>query len=215
MTDNKITQQVNEANAEEMCRKISGEANQQVQNIIGRAQQEADKILRSGRQAAEEKKAILLKTAERDLEKLKDRIFSTINLEKKRVTLAEKNNFIEEIMREVRALAEGFRNSKDYAGYLKKAVLEGVKVVDNEYVEVLYAAPDEKLFNENLHREIVAASQSRGKKNITLDFQKSSFSDPGVMVQSKDGHLMYDNRFKARLARMQEEIYMELMKESF
>jgi vacuolar-type H+-ATPase subunit E/Vma4 len=53
------------------------------------------------------------------------------------------------------------------------------------------------------------------KTECSLKFNKADFSDLGVIVNSIDGRIMYDNRFLARLERVKEEVYMELLKESF
>ena len=50
---------------------------------------------------------------------------------------------------------------------------------------------------------------------MPVEFKKSDFSEIGVIVQSQDGRLLFDNRFSARLKRAYDEIYMKLLKEAF
>jgi vacuolar-type H+-ATPase subunit E/Vma4 len=205
----------NQENSEELCVKIRQEAEYQCNIVLGMARKEAEKILSGARKDSETQKAEMLKDSERELEKIKERIFSTLNLEKRRVLLGERSNFAACVLEGVKKEAERFRSSPNYPGFLKKAILEGAGVIDQEQIEIIYSALDDRVINGDFVEEIQDLCRAKLNKNFSFNFQKSEFKDIGVLVQSQDGHLIYDNRFAARLQRSYDDIYMSLLKESF
>ena len=155
----------------------------------------------------------MLKSLDEDTQKLKDKILSSLNLEKKRLVLSEKDRFVQAVIARAQEEAAGFRASPDYPAFLEKAVLEGIAVIADSRIEVHYSSLDEKLINEGFIRKIEAACAAGGKKQCALKFHKADFQDIGVIVYSADGRMMFDNRFSARLARMKDELYMNLLNE--
>jgi V/A-type H+-transporting ATPase subunit E len=206
---------VNEQDAQEICAKIREEAQRQVADILARADKEAQRILAQARQEAENKKAQMLKDLDQQLTQTKEKILSTLNLEKKKIILEEKNKFAQQVLESLIKESEGFRNSKDYPDFLKKAIMEGAGVIDAKDLDVFYSSLDVKTVSDSFIKEITALASDKFKDNLVFRFHKSDFKDIGVIVQSGDGHLSYDNRFLSRLKRVQDDIYMKLLKEAF
>ncbi|MDP2929232.1 MAG: V-type ATP synthase subunit E family protein [Candidatus Omnitrophota bacterium] len=193
---------INGENAEEICSKIREESSEESELLLGRAHKERDRILSEAVLDAEREVRIILAAADERIAQNKERIFSVVNMEKKRVLLEARSLFVEDVMSVVKKEAEKFRaNGKDYAKFLKEAILEGIEIVDDPGAQVFYSGLDE----EAISRE----------KDLPIEFKKSDFKDIGVIVQSADGRLSFDNRFSARLKRAYDEIYMKLLKEAF
>jgi V/A-type H+-transporting ATPase subunit E len=166
--------------------------------MLTNAKKEKAKILEEAKIEAENKKKEILKKNEIEIEKMKQKIFSTLNLEKKKMFLEEKGKLIETILEKVRGIAIEFRQSTGYKQFLEKAIAEGIEVVGEEEVEVLYSELDEKIIKDI--------------KNSRAQFKKSEFKDIGVIVQSKDSRLVFDNTFSARFKRLYDDIYMSLLR---
>jgi V/A-type H+-transporting ATPase subunit E len=190
----------------EICRRIIEDATFQADFMLTRAEKEKSEILKEANQEAENKKKEILRKNEIDIEKIKQKIFSTLNLEKKKLFLEEKGRFIESIIEKVRETAMEFRKDPGYKKFLEKAVSEGVEVVGEKEAEVLYSGLDEKIIKDDFIKNI---------NGVALEFKKSDFKDIGVIVQSKDSRLIYDNTFSARFKRLYDEIYMDLLKGVF
>jgi len=184
--------------AEEICKRIIEDATSQADSLLESAKKERSKILGEANEEAESRKKEILKKGEIDTEKMKQKIFSTLNLEKKKLFLEEKSRFIESILEKVKVMAAEFRKDPGYKQFLEKAILEGIKVVAEKEVEVLYSTLDEKII-----KDINIAN---------VRFKKSDFKDIGIIVQSNDSRLIFDNTFSARFKRMYEDIYMDLLK---
>ena len=192
--------------AGEICRKIVEDATAQADSILASAEKERSKILEEASHEAENKKREALKNNDIEIEKTKQKIFSTLNLEKKKLFLEEKSRFIETALEKVREIAAEFRKDPGYKAFLEKAISEGVEVIGEGEVSVLYSALDEKIIKEDFIKNV---------KGVALEFKKCDFKDIGVIVQSKDSRLIYDNTFSARFKRLYDDIYMDLLKGAF
>lgn len=213
--DRKILNQKNEENADAICAKIREDADYETKNVLARANKEAEKILKEAQRQAENKKEELLRNLDKEIEKTQERLLSALNLEKKRLVMAEKSKFVEEVLDTVKKQAQDFRNSADYVNFLEKAIIEGTEVIDEADIEIFYSFLDEHIMHDSFIRKIENICSDNLKQKCSIKLKKSDFKDLGVIVNSQDGRMMYDNRFLARLERIYDEVYMELLKEAF
>jgi len=204
--DKSLYSKIKIEDAGEICKRIVGDADSQASIILTNAKKEKSEILKEANQEAENKKKDILKKNEIEIEKMKQKIFSTLNLEKRKLFLEEKSRFIEVIIEKVKIMAMEFRKDPGYRNFLEKAISEGIEVVGTSEVDVLYSGLDEKIINENSIKNI---------KGAMLNFKRNDFKDIGVIMQSKDSGRIYDNTFSARLKRLYDEIYMDLLKGVF
>ena len=195
--------------------KIKEEAAFQTAELAARAKQEAQKIRAQAENEAQRKADEMLKDMEHQISRAKEKVLSTLSLEKKKIILDEKNKFVQQVIAAVHAEAAGFRNDREYTSFMKRAILEGARVIDAETTEVLYSPLDKKLIDDDFIRETGAFITNTLKKNVTLKFTVSDFSDIGVIMQSQDGRLYYDNRFASRFQRVQDEVFARLLREAF
>ncbi len=212
--DKGLLNQKNEENADAICARIREDADYETKNMLERANKEVERIIKKAQEQAEKKKEEILKNADKEVEKSKERILSTINLEKKRLILEERSKFVEEVLDRVKMQAQDFRKSADYVNFLEKAIMEGAKVIDEGDIEIFYSFLDEHIMHDGFIKKLENICSDTLKQKCSLKLKKSDFKDPGVIVNSRDGRMMYDNRFLARLERIYDEVYMELLKEA-
>ena len=192
----------NGENADKICSRIREESSQEEQVLLGKAHKEGERILSEAALEAERRSGTIFAAADEEMTQKKEKIFSVINMEKKRVNLEGRSLFVEDVIAAVNKEAGNFRaNSKDYAKFLKEAILEGIDIVDDKRAQVFYSYLDEEAISHDM--------------GLPVEFKKSDFKDIGVIVQSQDGRLLFDNRFSARLKRVYEEIHVKLLKEAF
>ena len=158
--------------AEKICKRIIEDATTQGNSMIAAAKKEESNILEEAKKESESKKREIIKKSAIEIEKIRQKVFSTLNLEKKKLFLEEKSRFIETVLEKVKAIAMEFRKDQAYKQFLEKAILEGIDVVAEKDVEVLYSGLDEKIIEEI--------------KIGNIQFKKSDFKDIGVIIQSKD-----------------------------
>ncbi|HOV22136.1 MAG TPA: V-type ATP synthase subunit E family protein [bacterium] len=198
----------------EISRRIQEEADYQARDIIQQAKQESENILNIAQQQIASERTKKMADLELELKQMREHIFSSLNLEKRRIELKEKERFIKKILEEVELQAKSFRTSEEYPNFLMKDILEGISVLDKEELRVIYSSLDEAIFTEAFLQKLSEECHKQLGKKVILHPEKGDFSDIGVKLQSMDGRIVFDNTFSARLARMQNEIYNRLLKEN-
>ncbi len=201
MKNKKEVSKISGENADEICSRIREESSGEAELLLGKAHKESERILFEASKSALAEAGAIFSAAEKESAENRERIFSTVSILKRRVDLEAKGLFIADVVEAVKREAESFRGNKDYVQFLREAVLEGIKIVDDKRPQVFYSHLDE-----------AAISQI---SDLPVEFKKSDFGEIGVIVQSQDGRLLFDNRFSARLKRVYDEIYMKLLKEAF
>jgi vacuolar-type H+-ATPase subunit E/Vma4 len=212
--DKTILSQVNAENAEVICAKIREETDSEVNAILGRAQSQAQQILQEARAQAAQERETQMAILEKDLEKTREKAHSSLSLEKKRFTLEGKNTVVLSVLDLVKHTADDFRRSAGYGDFLQKAIVEGAQVIEQQDLEIRFSYKDERLFDEKFIAQVNAACAAVVSGGCSLRLRKEEFGDIGVIVSSQDGRMMFDNRFTARLERMYESIYMDLLREA-
>lgn len=205
---------VNLQNLEAIRAKIKLEVEEEISDILALAKKESERILKAAKEQAARDKEKALNESDKEIQSLKEKTFSVLNLEKRRIILQEKSVFIENVIRLAKQQAEDFRRSGEYKIFLEKAILEAVAVIDEQKVDIFYSFLDEGIFSDVFIKDIQEACRKKFRKDISLTFQKNDFKDIGVLANSADKRLMYDNRFLLRLKRMYDDIYMQLLKEA-
>jgi vacuolar-type H+-ATPase subunit E/Vma4 len=213
--DDKILGKINQENAEVICAKISQDADEEIKAILEQGRRESEKIINQARKVVEDKNQVIFRELEREIQKSREKILSSLNLEKKRLVLGEKDKFIQSVLTNVIKNAQDFRRENNYPEYLENAIIEGIEVIEESNIVIYYSSLDERFFNSDFTKKIEKSCSQVLKTSCSLKFNKADFNDLGVIVNSVDGRIMYDNRFLARLERAKEKIYMELLKDSF
>lgn len=202
-------------NAEEICKRILTEADSQAEMILERARQEAALILDRARKDAEIKKDGIFKESQGRIEKLKEKITSSISFEKRKTILREKDAFLRRIFESVNELALNYRNAQGYSHFLKKIIVKGAEIIGTSEIDIFYSFLDEKIISDDLKREITQACRERLNGEYDLRFQSAEFQDIGVLMKSRDGRVVCDRRFQSLFETIREEAYMRLLKEVF
>ena len=197
----KDVSKINGENAGEICSRIREESSGEAEFLLGKAHKERERILSEASKEAQGRARAILSAAEKESAQMRERIFSTVTILKRRVDLEAKSLFIADVVAAVKREAENFRGSLDYVKFLREAVLEGIRIVDDKKAQVFYSHLDEGVISQF--------------NDLPVEFKKSDSGEIGVIVQSQDGRLLFDNRFSARLKRAYDEIYMKLLKEAF
>ncbi|MFA6281488.1 MAG: V-type ATP synthase subunit E family protein [Candidatus Omnitrophota bacterium] len=204
--------ELNKGNADEIRKVIHSEVTYETKEIFEIANKEAAEISKNANNETQKIKEKSYAQLDKQINNIKEKVFSAINLEKKRITLGEKSKLIEKIFAQIKLQSEDFRSSNGYRDFLKKACFESVEVIDSLSLDVLYSPFDENLMTVEFQEELRDSCRNKFDKNISLAFMKSDFNDIGFIIQSKDGKVIFDNTFTARLRRAYDDIYMDLLK---
>ena len=201
MKSKKDVLKISGENAEEICSSIREESSEEAELLLDKARKERERILSEASTEAQAQARAVFSAVEKEAAQMRGRMLSTITMEKRRVDLDAKSLFIADVITAVKKEAKSFRSGKDYLKFLRETILEGIKIVDDKSPQVFYSHLDEGAIAQ--------------LSDLSVEFKKSDFDEIGVIVQSQDGRLLFDNRFSARLKRNYDEIYIKLLKEAF
>jgi vacuolar-type H+-ATPase subunit E/Vma4 len=210
----KNTIDINTGNAQKIIEKIRREADLLSDNILFSAKKEAQDLLDKSKQMFEAEKEKIEQDLQREIAALKEKNSSSLSIEKRKIILNQKNRFVEDVLSLVRLEAEKFRSNKDYYDFLVKACGEGARVIGSKDIEVIYSYCDEAAFTSREFQDKIRLFCSAIGCDCRIEFIKGDFKDIGVIIQSQDTRLIYDNRFESRLKRGYDEIFMELLQEA-
>jgi|GEM_PF-398332 len=205
--------QLNGDNADVICAKIRQDAENEVKILLDRAAREKAGIIKEAQTLAQKKAGDILRETDKEIEKSRERINSTLNLEKKRLLLEGKSRFVQSVFESVQRMADKLRDQPGYADRLQDWIIEGIKVIESDKVDLFYSFRDEHIVNDGFIKKIEDICKDTLKQSVSVKPCKGDFADPGVIVNSQDGRMMFDNRFSARLSRSYDQFYMELLKE--
>jgi len=206
---------INQGNAELILAKIKEDSANEIKAILSRAEEEAKRIMQEAHVSAEAKRGEILKGLEGELALFKEKINSTISIEKRKIMLLAKSNFVNEVLKLVQKIAFDFRQNSGYAPFLIDSTVEAARVIDNQELVINYSNLDKGIFNGQFKDELTRFCREKTGKDFSLELVEADFADIGIIVQSKSGQLIFDNRFGARLNRSIDDIYMKLLKEAF
>lgn len=212
--DRQALDQISVDNAALLCSRIREDADKQVAEIVEKQRADAGALIQQAQAEAQRRKIAALAAVEKELEKFREKAASALNLEKRRLLLEGKSAFVKAVFERVSRQAQELRGSQAYAEFLRQAVVEGAQVVEAPALEVFHAPADRHIFTP----EFVQAAEKLCSQSLRMSCQlrmtSGDFSDIGVIVATQDGRMIFDNRFAARLARMYDQVYAELLKEA-
>lgn len=210
----KILGQINSENAQSICAKILEDADLESKSVIERAKVQAQTISEETKKIFANKKQILLAELEKDLEKSQDKVLSTLNLEKKRILLEARSKFVDSVFTIVKQKALDFRKDSRYPEFIFNSIIEGAQVIEESEIEIFYSYLDEHIFTNEFLDRLKAKILVVMGKSFNISLNKNDYKDLGVIINSKDGRLIFDNRFLSRLGRSYDQFYIELLKEA-
>jgi vacuolar-type H+-ATPase subunit E/Vma4 len=191
---------------------IQKQTDEEVDKVLSRAKRTAESRLdESGKRVHEETEQIL--EAARDRAELeRRRILSDLSLEMKKITLKARGELVEDVLGQVRARIERTRGTPEYRDMLKALIVEGIRALDRDEVQVAVSGPDAAMANEAFLGEVAAecGRPVRIARHVELDDKAM-----GAVVRAADGSVLFDNTIEARMERMTDDLQLIVSREVF
>lgn len=188
-----------------LCAEILAESRRECGEILGRAKAEAEKIIAEANAEAEKIRRGNRELAQAEAVRRQETILATVAVEAGRLRTAHIEALLESIRLEIqrRLLSQDFNVHEALVTLAAEAIRQ---MPGNDFV-LKISSTDHAAFGENLAGEIARrAGHSPLNLTITAD---ASVAD-GVIVQSADGQLVWDNRLSARLERLWPELRRQI-----
>lgn len=193
-------------------KEIQVQSEKEAEAILEQAEREAQQILNNAQKEADSIKADMIRKAEAQAESIRKKILSGVRLDVKKENLRTREELLLKIFEQVKEKIEAFRQTKAYREYLKELVVEGVTAIDAERIRVLSGDVEKKLLSEATVKQVIGEIQKRTGRKTSLSVADQSLPEGGVVLISEDERMLFDNRFSARMQRIQSQMRLEAMK---
>jgi V/A-type H+/Na+-transporting ATPase subunit E len=186
-----------DGNIETLSRAILGEAQAEIEDVRSAAQSRAEAILNRARASAEQQRSEILDRARQEAKRLKGQATATAQLRARTQELEHREQLLQRVFDTVEERLGVVKTQKDFA--------EAVKCFLREALDQLRTSPI-LIKADPASRSVLTRSvldQISRDSGIDLEMGEALEKGIGVVVQSSDGRLQFDNTLENRLGRMQ------------
>jgi len=186
-----------EENIESLSRAMISEAKAEAEQMKANAQAKADEIRQRARQQAETERAEILDRARQEAERLRGQVIATTQMKARTLELDHREKLLENVFGTARQQLSSIEQWSEYNQIAHKLLQEAVKQLGASKIQIRTDEQTQKVLSkeglEHLSKELGA--------EIILG--KPLSQGLGVISETIDGHLQYDNTLETRLDRLQ------------
>jgi V/A-type H+/Na+-transporting ATPase subunit E len=187
-------------NIETLSRAILSDAQDETEQVKSEALSKADAIKQRAQAQAEAERKAILEQATQEAERLRSQALATTQLKARALELEHREKLLERVFKAVREQLPSIQQKADYDRIAIDLVREGITQLNAK--------------NANLHADKTTQKtlMDHGLDKISGDLKASiSFGTPlergtGVIVETAEGRLNFDNTLETRLNRLQNEL---------
>lgn len=184
-------------NIETLSQRMVNDANVEAEKILADARARADEIRKRGQMQAEAECQAIIERAQQEIERLRGQAISTTQLKARNEQLEFREQLLDTVFVETREKIPTIQQWNNYDEIATALLKEALLHLKNYPVQVRIDPTIKKLIPVERLEQIAK----------DLDVQVTGFSElsqgTGVIVETADGHLNYDNTLETRLARLQ------------
>jgi V/A-type H+-transporting ATPase subunit E len=189
-----------EENIEMLSRSILSDANGEAEEILAEAAAKADAIRAHAQQQADAERAGILEHASREAERIRSQVVATTQLKTRTMTLEHREKLLDRVFKAAREQLPSLEQWSDYKAIALRLLREALVQLKANEVIIHADANTTKLITEKVLKELSE------ELKLSLTLGKPLEKGTGVVVESADGHLNYDNTLETRLGRLQNQL---------
>ena len=201
-----------EENIENLSRIVNSEAKAEADRVLIEAKSKSESILQHAQKKAAAERDKVLDQARQEVKQLREQAVSTTRMKARTMELDCREKMLENVFVESLQQVPSIQKWADYSQLSQQLLQEAVEMLKSD---TLLVRVDPKTRDFITDPILTALSK---KWNVKLSFGKPLEQGVGVMVETADGHLIYDNTLETRLTRVQNSlrapVYHILMGES-
>jgi len=192
---------------ERIVKTIKQEASDEASQIISEAKAYSKKRM----EQAENEAKKLISEAEKSAGEEADRIIENAIIEAKievgRRLLDFKKRIFDSVIDKAKEILQNSVNSDEYREAMLHWILEGILVLNVGRVVISCSEVEKNIFDESFLKDLNVLLEKNLGKSIEVNFNKRVYlKKQGVIVETPDGRLSYNNTIDSRLNRLSEKI---------
>jgi len=182
---------------EKLARAILTEARDEADQMQAEAKEKADAIRKRAQEQAESERKMILERANQDAERLRSQATATAQLKGRSTQLENREKILDGVFEEVKKQLDTVKNRPDYDAIAALLLREALTQLRVKKAEVKADESTQKALKKGALDEI--SKELKGEFSLagTLD------EGTGIMVDTVDGKIHYDNTLETRLSRLQ------------
>lgn len=186
-----------EENMESLSRAMAGEAKAEAEQAVAEAKLKADAIRKKGQEQANAVRAEIMARARQDADRLRGQVVATTQMKARTMELDHREKLLDKVFTASRKQIPGVEQWNDYNQIALRLLHEALGQLKAEKTNVRADATTQKFFTD----EVLAGLAKEFGTEISLG--KPLEKGIGVVVETVDGHLQFDNTLETRLSRLQ------------
>jgi vacuolar-type H+-ATPase subunit E/Vma4 len=186
-----------EENIEALSRAMLGDAKAEAEQILAEAKAKADAVRQKAEEHAAAERAQILEKANQEADRLRGQVIATTQMKARTMELDHREKLLDKVFTLAHQQLADVVKRSDYNTIARRLVHEAL--VQLKPVSAKIRA--DKVTQGFLTKQVLDELSKEFKVNL-------AFGEPlergiGVVVETDDGHLQYDNTFETRLSRLQ------------
>ena len=181
-----------------LTRAIREQAEAEASQTLATARRQANSIQDQAQAQADAQREEILQRAHDEARSLYEHTAATAQLEAQRLKLQHREQLIERVFAEARQQLPSAPQWSDYEQIARRLVREAVERLDVDEAVVRAGEATQRIIDEE------ALSELGKELGVRLHAGKPLSQTTGVVIETPDGHRLYDNTLETRLARMRD-----------
>ena len=186
-----------EENIDMLSRALPSEANAEAKQILADAKTKAHDIRERAQKQAAAERAEILARANTEAERLRGQAIATTQLKSRTLLMEEREKLIDGVFKAAREQIANVAQWSDYDAIAIRLLREAVQQLRSSQVHVRADPNTEKLLTS---QELDAIS---AELKVLLKMAHPLQHGTGIIVETTNGHMHYDNTLENRLGRLQ------------
>jgi vacuolar-type H+-ATPase subunit E/Vma4 len=200
-----------EEDIELLSRAILKEADVDAEQIREDAQAKADAIRRRAQEEAEKERSAILAQARQEAERLRSQVVANAQLKARTLQLEYREKLLDRVFEAAKQKLPTIQKRADYNKLAAQLLREAVVQLKAAQARIQADAATQKLLSDSTLKELSRELDAELTMGDVLE------EGSGVVVDTADGHLHFDNTLETRLRRLQSSlrsaVYQVLMGE--
>lgn len=184
-------------NIKTLERAILNEAESEAGHVRAQAQAKADEIRSRGQAEAEAERARILDKARQEVERVRSQAIANARLKARSMQFQRREELLDKVFASARAQLSSVQTWTEYDKIAQKLLKEAVEQLAAPQARVRVDSKTAKALNAHVVKDVAA------ELKVELELGQTLEQGTGVIVESDNGRLHYDNTLEDRLGRLQ------------
>ncbi len=189
-----------EGNIELLAQAVMSQADGEAEQMISAARAKAEKIRQQAKEQAEAERRKILEQAAKEAERIRRQTVASAQIKARMLELSQREQLLTDVFQAALERLPDVVRARDYSQIAEELLREAVADLGAPAVEIRADAATRRLLTKE--RLLKISKELKVKMALKGQLDKGL----GVIVQTVDGRMQYDNTLETRLNRMQNEL---------